>query len=362
MRATLGTGVVVAIVLCGLITLAGFGVEATGVIVALAVGLALLPLPFLLALALWIDRFEPEPRRLLVEMFLWGAFVATLVAGIANEVGQSVVSGSLGKGAGEIYGGSISAPVIEESMKGAAIWLVWRRTRDEIDGVVDGIVYAMVVALGFATVENVYYYAQGAADHGVVGALGVFVARGLFSPLAHPLFTSATGIGFGIAATTRRPWVRRVAPFLGLGVAMLLHSAWNSSALSGETVLAVYVLFFVPLFTMLVVFVVIARRRETSVVREELQPELAEGVLEPAEVNELASFTLRKSALKRARARGGRDARTALRRYHHAATELAFLRRRIDRADGPRQASLRAREPGERAEMLRLRGLTTAAA
>lgn len=361
MKATLGTGATIAIGVCALLTLVGFGIGGAGVVIALVIGLALVPLPFLIALALWVDRFEPEPRRLLIEMFLWGAFVATFFAGIANEVGQSVVSGSLGKGAGEIYGGSISAPVVEESLKAMAIWLIWRRARDEIDGIVDGVVYALVVAIGFATVENVYYYAEGAYDDGVVGALGVFVARALFSPLAHPLFTAMTGIGFGLAATTGRRWLRASAPFGGLVLAILLHSAWNTSTLSEETAFAVYLLFFVPLLISLAIFVGAVRARETRVVSVELEPEVAAGLMTPAEIDELASIKRRKAALKRAKFLGGKPARSAALAYQRAATDLAFLRKRIGRADGDRAAALKEREPAAATEFLRAREALTGA-
>ena len=51
----------------------------------LAVALALGPVPALLALGMWLDRFEPEPVWLLARTFLWGAAVAILTAGIVNN-------------------------------------------------------------------------------------------------------------------------------------------------------------------------------------------------------------------------------------------------------------------------------------
>ena len=46
----------------------------------LATALAALPVGPLVAGYLWLDRYEPEPRRLLVMGLLWGAFVATAAA------------------------------------------------------------------------------------------------------------------------------------------------------------------------------------------------------------------------------------------------------------------------------------------
>ena len=56
-----------------------------------------------------------------------------------------------------------------------------------------------------------------------------FFVRGVMAPFAHPLFTSLTGLGLGLAALREgAPW--RVAPVVGLFGAMVLHSLWNTSA------------------------------------------------------------------------------------------------------------------------------------
>src|SRR5580765_5031338 len=46
----------------------------------IALPLALLPVPLLIALVLLLDRLEPEPRGNLVLCFAWGAGVAALLA------------------------------------------------------------------------------------------------------------------------------------------------------------------------------------------------------------------------------------------------------------------------------------------
>jgi protease PrsW len=239
LRALTQAGLVGAMVLVFLTLLALAGATGPGNGLALALALALVPLPILFRLVLWLDRFEPEPLKALAFTFAWGATFACLVALVVNSVGQAVVSDSLGEEAGMLYGGSISAPVVEESAKGLALLLVLR-TRRLIDGVLDGIVYGAMVGLGFAFTENVFYYAQGAAEQGVEGAVGTFVLRGLMSPLAHPLFTASIGIGIGLAVAARGRPLRILAPLAGLGVAMALHALWNTAAATGYF-LGVYV-------------------------------------------------------------------------------------------------------------------------
>src|SRR4051812_22844172 len=205
----------------GLITLLAVGADTSPVALATGLVFAVLPVPIYLAIARWIDRFEPEPRSMVLFTFFWGATVAVFVALVLNTFGEVVVGLSFGGGAASIYGGSISAPVAEESAKGLALLYVYRRRREEFNGVVDGVVYATLVGLGFAMTENVLYYSKGALEHGVEGALAVFVARGILSPFAHPLFTSMTGLGFGIASRSSKRAGHVAAPPAGPGCAML---------------------------------------------------------------------------------------------------------------------------------------------
>ncbi len=329
-RRLVGTAGVLGMALSGAFVLAAAGLETTPVIFALAVLLAIAPVPLLAAAVLWLDRYEPEPRRMLLFAFAWGATVACFVALILNTLGATVVGVGFGSDAAEIYGGSISAPVVEETAKAAAILMIVRRRRTELDGVLDGIVYAGMVGLGFAATENVLYYGRGAVEEGLVGALVTFVVRGVMSPFAHPVFTAATGIGFGLAARSRRPWVRRVAPVLGLLVAILLHSLWNTAA-STDAFFGVYLLFMVPVFLAILAIAGLDRRRERRVVERHLPAYVQAGWLPPAAVGELASLPARRKARKRATSSGGRAARRAVADQQLVATELAFLRDRRER-------------------------------
>ena len=101
------------------------------------------------------------------------------------------------------------APVTEEVTKGAfLVLLLWWR-RHELDGVLDGIVYAGMVGIGFAFTENILYLAaaydgtDGLGPGGTVALTGTFIVRCLLSPFAHPLFTVFTGIGVGLAIAAR---------------------------------------------------------------------------------------------------------------------------------------------------------------
>ena len=56
---------------------------------ALAAVLAAVPVGPLVGCFMWLDRYEPEPRSLLVAGLLWGAFVATAAALVFQGLGRA---------------------------------------------------------------------------------------------------------------------------------------------------------------------------------------------------------------------------------------------------------------------------------
>jgi RsiW-degrading membrane proteinase PrsW (M82 family) len=337
-RGALLTALVIAMVLTGLMVLAIAGLETGGVAFALALCLAILPVPIYLAVVLWIDRFEPEPIGMIALAFFWGATIACFVAIILNSVGELLVAEELGTDAAEIYGSSISAPVVEEAAKGAVLFGFFWWKRHEFNGVIDGIVYAALVGLGFAMTENVLYYGRGAAEEGITGAVVTFVVRGVMSPFAHPLFTAMTGIGLGLAVGSRSRTLRVVAPLAGLAAAMALHALWNTAAGAG-LFFGVYLLIMVPVFLALWGVIALGLRREARLIASHLR-----GMLPEPEVESLASLRGRRRARRAAKARGGRPALRSMRDLQQVAAELAFHREQQVRGVVAHDRSAQARE------------------
>lgn len=218
----------------------------------IVLALVLVPLVFIVPVLAWIDRLEPEPRASRLHAFLWGATVAILGAGVVN----SIVLVSYGETAAAV----ISAPLVEETLKGVGI--LWAVRRTEVDGVVDGIVYAGWVAAGFAMVENIEYFLV-ASDDGVLAE--TFVLRALLTPFAHPLFTMWIGlaIGLGVARGSKLPW----AAVWGWVIAVGLHAGWNGAIvasvdLADDRILLVAALTFVAIFALSIVLVTVLRRLE----------------------------------------------------------------------------------------------------
>src|SRR5205807_5691014 len=219
--------------------------------VGMIIGLicATLPVPIYVMLLLWIDRYEAEPLWMLATAFFWGALVAVFIAFLLNTANELIVTAATNNvRVGENFGAVISAPIVEESAKAFILLVLFFWKKDEFDGIVDGIVYAGMVGLGFAMTENILYY--GRAVQGGAGALTfIFILRGMIAPFSHPLFTSMTGIGLGWARQSDNGFVKVTMPVLGLMLAMLLHGAWNGSAtFGGIWFIVAYFMIMAPVF------------------------------------------------------------------------------------------------------------------
>ena len=202
-------------------------------------------------------------------------------------------------------GAIAAAPIFEEASKGVGVLLLLVFFRRYFDDILDGIIYAGVIALGFATVENVLYYGRGIADaterFGVTSTavksfMVLFALRGIFSPFAHATFTSMTGIGCGIARESHNNFVKILLPMFGYGAAVGLHAIWNSLAVVGGCggfVLG-YIVLEVPFFLIFVGFSFYIMRRQRKILNEMLALDIARGLI-PQEHAKIATSAFKSS-------------------------------------------------------------------
>lgn len=292
---------------------------------SLALVYALVPLPLVLWAYWWLDRVEPEPFRYKAAAFVWGAVIAVAIA-LPLEIGMARL------GMNEDWLTAVGAPFAEEFAKGLFLVLTLLRSRRIIDGVLDGLIVSGLVAIGFAAMENVGYYAASYlgfdADvpySGTEMATATFVVRGLFSPFAHPLFTSAIGIAMGVAAMRSSTWARAGLILLGYLVSVGLHGLWNGSIVIGGGLgflLAYLVL--AALLIGLVILAIVLRMRQFQTLTRSLEHVAARGWIHPAEVPWLVRFGRRRQCRAYA-ARFGPTEVEAVQRYQRIATEMAFL-------------------------------------
>ena len=179
------------------------------------------------------DRYQPEPKGLVIQTFLLG--IASLVPTIAlYEVAQSLYDHNRVTGLAmrqlrvpsedlAIVCFFVIGPV-EELCKFLAV-RVWAYRRPAFDEPPDGIVYAAAAALGFAAVENITYVsASGSIDEKLL------IMRSLLSLPAHVMFAVCWGTGLSIARM-RGGAAGFLAQVVGLACAAALHGTYDYLAL-----------------------------------------------------------------------------------------------------------------------------------
>jgi RsiW-degrading membrane proteinase PrsW (M82 family) len=317
------------LILTGLVVLilgSALGPEAFGP----AMIMAAVPVPFYVGIALWLDRFEAEPPWLLLVSFIWGAVIAVFFSIICNDTFQAIAHEVWGPEVAGVATPVIAAPFFEETFKGLGLLLVFWWMREEFDNVVDGIIYASMIGLGFAMTENVLYYGRAFLEGGTQTAVILFGLRGVLSPFAHPFFTSMTGIGLGLARTWRNPFLGFLVAVVGWCLAVGLHFVWNLSGVYNLGVFfVVYIFIMVPIMAGLLLLMLFSLMGEGATVRQYLAGEVQQGNISARELDCLSRFTSRMGACMRALFTGGPLRWWRRIRFHQAASELAFHRRRL---------------------------------
>lgn len=298
--------------------------------------LALIPLAGVMLAVRLVDRWEPEPRNLVIFAVAWGAIGAVgLTLGV--DLALTFVFGYSASPAQDVFSAVVQAPIVEELTKGLGVFIIFAVARRAFDGPVDGIVYGALVGAGFAFTENIQYFAIAFLEGGAVDTTVTFFMRGILSPFAHVMFTAITGFALGLAARRGVSTGRAIGPWvLGMIGAITLHAIWNASALLGDF-WGLYLTLQVPLFVAFILGVIALRREESRLTRRRLGEYAAAGWFTAQEVDMLATGAGRKAGL--AWARGLRGDRTpAMKGFITDATGLAAARQRAISGRDPNAA------------------------
>lgn len=181
----------------------------------------LAPAIFWMAYFYFKDRLQPEPFLKIGTTYLLGIGAALAVAeflkllpllGIPDDPGLFMEGHRLKY---LLYSIGVTG-VIEEFFKFLP-FLVFVLNFRAFDEEIDGIIYASMVALGFASYENIQYLAY-------MDGLEL-LGRAFASPLTHTIFSSVWGYTAGRARLERRSLLR--PSILGIGLAALFHGVFN---------------------------------------------------------------------------------------------------------------------------------------
>jgi protease PrsW len=310
--------------------------------------LAVLPIPLLVAVVLYLDRLEPEPRALLAAIFGAGAGIAALTALAGRALHTGVVTipelgPRVSMTAPVTVASAIGGALVTETLSGLVLLALLASRRTEIDGVEDGVVYGATLGLGFALVANLYGYAV-AWNAGAGAVAEQFASRGIFGPVFLALFSSLIGIGVAYAAARPAGTWRYAAIGAGWVAAVILGALWNHAVALGTAGTLVTWVILVAALLATAVAVAADRRRLVTMITGFLPAFEHPEVVTPDDIRMLASPRLRRLGRQWARLNHGISGRRAMIEYQLAATELAMACRRKSLGQTSQDAFLRHRD------------------
>ena len=222
---------------------------------ALLIIAAVLPAFLLLLYVYRRDRLEPEPRRLLLFLLLWGV-AATFLAVLSESVGAILLAYFLPGGENSFaYGVWMYFVVVALSEEGFKyLFLRWRTWRSpEFNCRFDGVVYAVFVSLGFALWENIGYV--------TMYGLGAALMRAITAVPGHASFGVFMGAYYGLARSSENQGRHSLSVFwrvLAVLVPTLIHGMYDYIAVNEESLFSpTFVVFVLAVFGL--AFVLIRR-------------------------------------------------------------------------------------------------------
>lgn len=234
----------------------------TGWRVTLGMGVSLIPAFLWLAFFYGFDRVEPEPKQMVLTVFVAGAILyGALHAPLLNGIFQ-LDSWLYTTWWSRLLGGILIVGIFEQYLVYLAVrYIVY--DHPEFDERVDGVVYAVAAGLGIATVVNFIYVAErGGVDMGIgslrmvintlayasfAGVFGYFIGQSRFEktpvwylPLGLSLAAISNGLLFYFLEGSRSslapglPWTDLLLAAI-VAVAALLVAFWLVARANEET-------------------------------------------------------------------------------------------------------------------------------
>ncbi|MDI3546852.1 MAG: protease PrsW [Halanaerobiales bacterium] len=164
------------------------------------------------------DKYDPEPKRLIIRDFIWGILVVIPASLAESPFGQYLTPQTplllLFLAAIFIVG------FIEEGAKSYVVYKL-HYAHPEFDEPVDGIIYGVTVGLGFAAFENLFYT--------ILFGYRVGLFRAVLTSLAHASFT---GI-FGYYLSRAKLNGKKFLIIYGFLLVSFLHGIYDFLVISG---------------------------------------------------------------------------------------------------------------------------------
>jgi len=188
-----------------------------------------------IAIAVYIyysDRWDPEPKKLVIKGFIWGA-LAIFPASFYEEVFPKIIGweGSFNDTWWQTVIYAFFGVALAEEVCKFFFLKEFIYEDPNFNDPFDGIVYGGMIGCGFATMENIMYVVTWGYETGVL--------RLLTAVPAHAFDGIILGYFMGKAKFSPNPWKHLT---LGLVTVIILHGAYDSAAMSNVS-WAIYPMF-----------------------------------------------------------------------------------------------------------------------
>lgn len=163
----------------------------------------------------------------------------------------------------------VATPLIEESLKFILIKKICFGQKC-FNQIMDGVIYAVALSLGFAMFENFFYFAS-FLPYGVPTLAGGIILRTFSSTLLHTLSTGWLGYWIGRARFDDKN--KTFFTIAGFSMAILIHAAFNFFLLESSILPLMFLLF----ITLDLLFVRL-EAHESQLIREWVSPKVIEKI------------------------------------------------------------------------------------
>ncbi len=162
------------------------------------------------------DKYEKEPKRFLFYNFLLGAVVSIIIATVLYYVFDIVLPILSNTSIFHQFIKAFFVVALIEEFSKYIIIRYYAQTNKEFNEPFDGIVYAVMVSMGFAATENVFYVLEGGYQTALL--------RAFTAVPAHATFGILMGFYMGKAKFSKN---KAGLNLVGLLAAIIFHGAYD---------------------------------------------------------------------------------------------------------------------------------------
>ena len=177
---------------------------------------ALAPVAMIIFYIYLKDKYEKEPRHLLITSFLLGGIVSIILTSVLYIFFDLFLPLNDKYSVFQQFIRAFFVVALVEEFSKYVIVRYYAQTKKEFNEPFDGIVYAVMVSMGFAAVENIFYV--------IDGGIPTAILRAFTAVPAHATFGILMGYFMGKAKFSNN---RIKLNLMGLGLAILFHGAYD---------------------------------------------------------------------------------------------------------------------------------------